>query len=270
MQASSWERNTEWRQGSVIPTALASKLGFILPEQTDSNIAIIISHDCDIVEDNLENEPRIEIIIGQIIQEADPNRTYAKSPNKLHLEIQIDGELQFVELKAANKYQVDKTAIASERPNKRFTLRTVSREILQSWLALRYRRATFPDALNKHLSLLRKTLQDIGKKNPMAVIGFYISYDPDQEIVEPRNPYEVWIVVVYDHTVPEALSYADSAAQKIVDKAEAKFKSPEGWQNIELKQCTAASDEEFTLSDAMSFKNYSLDYISLKEGDDLE
>ncbi len=270
MQASGWERNTEWRQGSIIPSALASKLGFILPEQTYSNIAIIISHDCDIVEDNLENEPQIEIIIGQIIQEADPNRTYAKSPNKLHLEIQVDGELRFVELKATNKHQVNKTEIASERPDRKFALKTTSREILQSWLALRYRRATFPDALNKHLSLLRKTLQDIGKKNPMAVIGFYISYDPDQEIVEPCNPYEVWIVVVYDHTVPAALSYADSAAQKILEKAEAKFKSPGGWQNIELKQCTAASDEEFSLSDAMSFKNYPLDYISLKESGDLD
>lgn len=202
-EPSGWSRDTNWRQGSAIPERISVSLGLI-PENSHSNVAIVISHDCDIVEDNLTNEPTLEVIVGQFITEADPNHTHAKSPNKLHLEFSFEDRPQFIELLSTRKKQVNKSAIAEIEPDMRISLNTNGRGIIQSWLALRYRRAVFPDSLNKHLSLLRETLQAIGKRAPQAIIGFFINFEPDQEIADPDEPYEVWIVIVYDHLSSEA------------------------------------------------------------------
>ena len=191
-------------------------------------------------------------------------RDHAKSPNKLHLELSFDGQSRTVEFVATAKRRKSKASVATEKPDDRFILDPKGIEILQTWLALRYRRAAFPDSLNKHLSELRETLQKIGKRNPHSIIGFYVYFEPDREISDPNEPYEVWIVVVYDHMRADAEAIAADAAKKISERLEAKFKTVKGWRGIDLRGCDYSSDEEFSLYDARTFKNYPLDYISLR------
>ena len=165
------------------------------PEDAQSRIAIVVSHDCDIVEEDLEREPFIEVIVGEFVDSPCPNHTNAKSPNKLHLRLVANGQPRYLELIATEKRPVPKSSFLYVQPDQSVSLSSKSHETLQAWLALRYRRAAFPDALNKHLSALRDALQKIGKKAPEAIIGFYIYYEPDREILESCEPYEVWIVV---------------------------------------------------------------------------
>jgi hypothetical protein len=169
-----------------------------------------------------------------------------------------------LELIATRKTGVSKTQLIGVLPDERISLGPKSREILQTWLALRYKRAAFPDALNGHLSSLRETLQKIGKKSPEAILGFYIYYEPDEELLNPSEPYEVWIVVVYDHTVAGADGIAQQASAKIREKLEAKFKGPLGWECIDLRECEYSSSEQFSLHNAMTFKVFPLDHLSLR------
>jgi hypothetical protein len=245
---------------------VAVSLGLI-GEDPASQVAIVVSHDCDIAEDDLANEPSLEVIAGRFIDEADPNHTYAKSPSKLHIPITVDGRLAILELRSSKKRVVEKTALAADKPDPRIALGPKMREVLQQWLALRYRRATFPDALNSHLSDLRDTLQKIGKKNPQAVIGFFIYFEPDSEIADPNEPYELWVVVVYDHLIAGASEIAEGAAEKISKRLSGKFKHSSGWRNVELRECTSRSDVEFSLYDATTYQNFPLEYISLRAND---
>lgn len=98
MNSIGWKRDTQWRQGSAVPQAASLSLELIHPEDAQSQIAIVISHDCDLAEEDLEREPFIEVIVGKVIDNACPNHTNAKSPNKLHLEFILDGRSQFLEL----------------------------------------------------------------------------------------------------------------------------------------------------------------------------
>jgi len=265
--ACQWTRGTHWKQGSAVAISASLSLGLFGPEHTDIRIPIVVSHDCDIVEDDLANEPTVEIIVGQLVDQADPNLTHAKSPNRLHLEILQRGEAKIVELRATEKHQIDKESLAAFEPNPDIVLSSQSRETLQAWLASRYRRAAFPDALNAHLSLLRETLQKIGKKNPKAVVGFYIYYEPDEELTDPDEPYEIWLVVVFDHLVPDAEEYAKEAADRIRKRVESKFRTSNGWRGVELSSCDISSDDEFSLYHAMTFKSYPLEYLSLRSMD---
>jgi hypothetical protein len=264
MNSIGWKRDTQWRQGSAIPQGASLSIGLIRPENADSHIAVVISHDCDLVEEDLVREPFVEVIIGKVIESVSPNHTNAKSPNKLHLDFLAEGRPLHLELVATEKCQVRKTSLASEYPDSQISLSFKSREILQTWLSLRYRRAAFPDTLNGHLSGLREVLQKIGKKSPEAIIGFYVYYEPDREILDSSEPYEVWIVVVFDHTIIEAEEIAQQASKKITEKLESKFKGPAGWHDIDLRSCEYSSSEQFSLHNAMTFKSFPLDHISLR------
>jgi hypothetical protein len=147
-----WTRETHWRQGSAIELGASLYLGLLKSEAGDSRIVLVVSHDCDIAEDNLDNEPNVEVIVGRIIGEAaDPNLTHAKSPNRLHLDVIRGDSSIFIELLATEKRQVMKSDLAPFEPDPGFALNPQSRETLQAWLASRYRRAAFPDALNRIL-----------------------------------------------------------------------------------------------------------------------
>jgi hypothetical protein len=264
MDSKAWKRATAWRQGSVVPRDAAISLGILGEAQTGAEVLLVVSHDCDIAEDNLDLEPTVEGIVGEIVDDADPNLTYAKSTNTLHLKILLEDHPCVVQLRAPRKLSISKLSLSSVDPDKKYVLSQKGRQILQSWLADRYRRSAFPDALHKHISTIRKTLHEAGKAAPDAIVGFYMSFDPEIEITNEDEPYELWIAVVFDHLVPSADEIAEEVALKISRRLENKFKTAEGWKSIDLRSCQARSDFEFSLYDAQTMKLYRLEHISLK------
>lgn len=258
-----WTRDTKWRQGSVVPEG-AIPIEAAGSSSAAANVLVVISHDCDLAEDDLEAEPFVELMRAEPVTAAEPHNTHAKSPNTLDLEIVFEGETQALRLRAYHKLSVLKKDLACVRPDSRYSMDEKARSILQRWLAARYRRAALPDALHGHLSAIRRTLQEIGKKSPHAILGFYIGHEPDEELTNPEEPYEVWITVVFDHTVVGAEHVAVEAAQRIAARLERKFKTEIGWRSIELRSCEGCSDLLFSLYDAQTLKLYRLEHISLK------
>jgi hypothetical protein len=259
-----WRRDTPWKQGSVVPAETFVTLGIVQGGPESSDILIVISHDCDLAEDDLEIEPFVELLWAQTVPSAEPDFTHAKSPNTLDLEIRFEYGVRALRLKAYSRLTLPKSKLSGVQPDSRFVFDEKSRGILQSWLAARYKRAALPDALYSHLSAIRRTLQEIGKRSPHAIVGFFIDHDPVGETTDPEEPYELWITVVYDHSIPGAEHVAVEAAQKIRTRLERKFKTDKGWTSIDLRYCEACSDREFSLYDAQTLKLYRLEHISLR------
>ena len=261
---SPWSRNTLWKQGSFVLADSFTLLEMDNGVPRDSDVQVVISHDCDLAEDDLDAEPLVEIMKGQIISAAAPDYTNAKSPNTLDLEVRFAGGVQTIRLKASRKFSVPKSKLSDFQPDSRFEFDAKALGILQRWLACRYRRSALPDALHSRLAAIRKTLQEIGNKSPHAIVGFYIDYDPDGDISDPDERYELWINVVYDHLMPDAKQVAIEAAMKIEARLERKFKTDGAWKSIDLRSCQAISDLDFSLYDAQTMKLYRLEHISLK------
>ncbi len=118
--------------------------------------------------------------------------------------------------------------------------------------------------MQRYLSPLRDVLQSLGKKNPSAIIGFFLYFEPDREIENSEEPYELFFVVVHDHLIEGSREIAEQAAEKITTKLTTKYRVQNIWKGVELVKCDIASDEEFSLYNAMTYKNYPLDYISLR------
>ena len=89
-----WSRNTSWRQGSVLAQKDFQAVG--LTDAPNADLAVAISHDCDIANDNLEAEPAVEFIFARILEQTERKLyAYGKIRRTLHLQYEHVGKTVF-------------------------------------------------------------------------------------------------------------------------------------------------------------------------------
>lgn len=229
------------------------------------SLALVISHSCDIVNDDLAREPEIEVVAIRLVDALDPNCANAKNPRLLHLSAFRSGTPVFVEAAATNKLKLSKLALSTFTPDNSFQIELSQLRVLQDWLASRYKRAAFPDSLAALLSRVEKTIEKIGKENPAAILDVFMLYEPDEPTLQAGERYELWINIVYSTEIPNAKSAAEASATRLRQRFEGQFKKNGVWAEIELVECVAVSEAEFTYQEMTRMKRYKLEYISLKE-----
>lgn len=257
-----WSRNTPWRQGSVLAQKDFQAVG--LTDVPDADLAIAISHDCDIANDNLDVEPAVEFIFARILEQHDGIFTNGKNPRTLHIDYKHDGQIVFFELLASKKLILPKNMLENLQPDETYKLNTHSGQILQSWLAARYRRHALPNRLVDRLEAVFKHIEDKGKKNSAGILSFRLSYDPQDEL-PPEEPYELWISIVYissdkDEYREMAVNIASSLQKEFPNLLEKTKHSG----TVDLRKCEAVSEMEFTLRDMRDTVEYHLEHLSYR------
>lgn len=230
-----WSRDTLWRQGNVL---------------------------CDIANTDLSAEPFVEFILGRIREKADGNCTYGKNPRKLHLKYINAGSPVFIELLASEKSQVSKGFLESVHPDPNYEI-VGSRQVLQSWLAARYRRHALPNSLVDRLKPALDFLEKAGKKNSTGILSFRLSYNPQEEL-SVHEPYELWLSIVYVTDQEEYSSMAEKVAQQLQDSFSDLLKETEKHGHVDLRQCEAVSETEFTLRDVRDTVEYHAEHLSYR------
>jgi hypothetical protein len=104
-----------WRQGAIVKqTDNKNLVESIGQDFEDELILIIASQSCDIVNNNIESDPYIEISIARHIAKLDGSLTHNKNPRTLHASLQIctnDADIlqeQHINIKAFEKIYVPK------------------------------------------------------------------------------------------------------------------------------------------------------------------
>jgi hypothetical protein len=164
-----WDRKTPWCQGHVLTAETLAALQLVGNDSLKS-VAVVISHDCDLAQLPAV-EPFVELIVGQRVGLPDGNLTHAKNPRRVHLPATEGGETVFIELTATERRLIPKTDFAEHLPSSRLILEPNARNVLQHWLAARYRRSAFPD-------LFDEWIFETGVGRRLAKI-----------LEPPRNPY---------------------------------------------------------------------------------
>lgn len=139
-----WTREAPWRQGFVLSSETANTLGLKHRESPESTCVVVISHDCDLAIEDLSAEPNVEVIVGRTVT-PNGNFLWSKAPRKLHLPLQREGQEVFVELVATDKSWIPKSQLVGSEPDALWHLSPGGLSVLRSWLAVRYKRAAFPD-----------------------------------------------------------------------------------------------------------------------------
>lgn len=247
----------QWRQGDLVSSNVLQNLGVSIDE---NNIAIVISHDCDISNKELS----VECILGNFIPATkyDGNKTLAKNPRTLHLK--IENSEKFIELNANEKFIISKEQLKNFDSVSQYSLNANQREILQDWLSVRFKRQAIPDALKDRLNPLWELLEKRGKTCYESILGYWIQYDPKNEELNPSETYDFSLFIIYSTNNPEY----ETAAKLIADEVKQKFtnllKKTTHLGHVHLLACEAYSEEEFTLADMRRNIHYRFEYLSYK------
>ncbi len=257
-----WSRNTLWRQGSIL--AQKDFYSLELPSTPDITLAVAISHDCDIAHDNLEVEPDIEFIFARILEQHNGNYIYGKNPRILHLGYTHDAKEVFLELLASKKVTLQKIGLKAVQPDETYKLTHSRNQILQSWLAARYRRHALPNSLVERLRPVSSYIEKEGRKNSSGILSFRLFYEPIEPPNElpPEEAYELWLSIVYSSDDDKYRSMAEEIADKLKIEFPKLLEDTKNIGKVDLRQCKAFSEMEFTLQDMRGTFELHLEHLS--------
>ena len=271
--SSGWSRNTGWRQGSVLPTELAAELGYRHPKAPDDTCVVVISHDCDIANDDLATEPGVEIIVGRRLAAPSPGYTRTRSPRTLHLEIERNGGRIAVELVSTAKACIEKKELVGKHPDRSYRIEATSLYILRHWLAVRYNRSAFPEEFERRI----KSKTDIADRlekilrhydPPISTVFFQLD-TLEERSPSDTSPYKLRIFLAYEPGPEPDLSgeRADEAAARISELFRKRCidQQTHKWVHLELIDCVAVSEDEFPVSLAKNLQQWRLEHLSLNE-----
>ncbi|RUR12521.1 hypothetical protein [Legionella septentrionalis] len=188
-----------WRQGSIIANQDVAKIieqCQIDFELSTYDIAIVITHSCDIANNNLKQLPFIEIIMGKQIKALDGNLTFNKNSRVLHStlhkktsEISIFEEV-FFELKVFETIKVKKEIFLSISPSPNLLLLDRELKGFTDWLSAKVKRPAFPTSFNDLIEKVdsgSKKRRKSAKKLNKNLVGIYIKLFPNQEVKGDEN-----------------------------------------------------------------------------------
>ena len=256
----SWSRETKWRQGCILSPQSFDSLE--LSDTCETTFALAITHDCDIANENQEVEPFVEFVLARLVKTRDGNNEFAKNPRLLHLQARLEGEPVTIELIASRKISIPKCVLAKHEPDERVILERQQRAILQDWLAARYKRQALPDSFNVRFKPLVEFLEKQGKKHASGVIGYWLDYEPRDIELPTEQPYELWLYIVYSIEDRAFEGTARAIATELKEKFFKLMSKTSDNGNLDLRDCEAYSEEEFTLKDLRSNLQYRLEYLS--------
>jgi hypothetical protein len=230
---------------------------------------MVVSHDCDLAQP-IDSEPVVEIIVGRKISTANGNYAFAKNVRTLHLDCTRASTSSIIEIVAADKVFVPKDALQNYEPDPNILLSYEELVILQRWLAARYHRSAFPDEFNNRLreTGLEKVLKDVCKKFGVHLRAIFFDVDEGEEVerIGTADTYCLNIVLLYDtdNDAAVAEANAEEASILIIKAFEEKCRKNLIWENIELQSCEVMSDQAITYRQALSFKEWRSENVSLK------
>jgi len=270
-QAPQWTRDTNWRQGHVLPPEAAARFALTNAADPGSTCVVVITHDCDLANDNLDAEPHVEVIVGRTVAAASGNYSWGKAPRTLHYPIERDGAAATVELVATEKTLLRKSDVAPFEPDPRFNLDGPTLAVLRSWLSARYDRAAFADAF---VTRMRETKADIKLAKALEAHGKNVSFTyfdvDDGKCVERAegDPYKLGVVLVFNPgDDPDAAADAAESAADAVETA-LRGRLPDAGGSIRLEACFAISEDDIPVSQARVLNHWRLEYMTHRAGDE--
>jgi len=231
-------------------------------------IAIVISHDCDIARGQ-DKEPSIEVIVGRRIEKLGTDG-YGKTARRLHVQLESSNGPIIVELVATAKRTVAKRNLADRSPRTDLSFSSENKNVLQLWLATRYRRSAFANEFDAHLKdrSLRRQLGKIFAESGEEIRAVYFDVDGGNLVHRPdaADPFQLNIVLLYDgRKSPHTADVVDKAAEKIEAAFADAFLKDGTWRGIQLLSCIAISDEVMTVAQSQLLQRWNLDHLSLED-----
>jgi hypothetical protein len=259
-----WSRDTQWHQGSVLSAESARKLKL---QDSDAFLHIAISHDCDIANENVINEPQIEFMRGKLAYGGQGKFCDAQNARTLRIHIQNSGIPQDIELKIRDRFFIEKKDLLPHTPESECFVQGKNLVVLQRWLAARYWRSAFSNSFEDRLEKVEKKIDKALKGLTNEIEGVYFRVDDGiNKELDNSEVHELRMLLVYEASASnEHRKLIDEAAKIIQNAFVTAYLCNTVWQEIELVgNCDLISTSVFSYEDQRSFKRWRLDHRSLQ------
>jgi hypothetical protein len=254
-----------WRQGAgCYLSNLSASYDPGASADTDSLVesagafAILVSHDCDIVNRDLAKEPKVEWLIARPIAVIDGSCLYAKNARKFHFE---HAGARYEAL-AHERFSTRRNVLEEQIAEESLILPDQLRDQVADWLAKRYIRPAFPDTFNERTKGARKLAKEALNKAHEFFQRILIKVHPKKELLAGQ-PYEVFIIGVM-----EADEHRDQQkriqCQQVMDSLEICLAE---CSDIEVKDSQLKSDDDVPISWLKYYVHWDFDYLTFRDED---
>lgn len=252
-------QKNNWKQGVIIENPLMEQ---IISETQfydhikDSDLLILYTQDCDLINSCLEKEPFVEFFCVKKVGSINHDFAFGKNPRKIHLKVNDGSIYEFDINKRVKIDRRDLVNIPLEAENPIIPRREM--DIVLGWFSKKYSRPAFPDAFNKIIKDIPKIDRKLTKINidfPM-IKRLFFSLDPEREI-DSTEKYSLDIYILLD-----GLSFEldENVKDFIIPRFEELFMT----ERIDLTEVICVFEDEMTIHELGIFKVWDKEYITLK------
>lgn len=251
-------RRRGWRQGSALTNGADRSVGGDgMGLDKSYTHWILLSHDCDIVHRDFENEPNVEVIGGKLVPTPDGNLFHGKNPRRLQIEI----NKQWVEFHASTRRFIGRNHLANLDPDNNVDLGTSDARSLASWAARRYVRTALPDSFNRRLQSHEKDIKKLLSREGRDICTVYILLIDDAELPEEKE-YKIILVAAMldrDFDMPARRTAVEKTMETIVSLISK-------CDNITVDKLYTYAERDISLTDIRSLRRLEFDYLSYSDG----
>ncbi len=254
-----------WRQGAVLGPELIVKARNVKPKRigfSESDWLIVTSHDCDVVNKQLEKEPEVEVLRASVSQskKLDRQQVWGRNPREMQVEVD-DGSNGVIalSLKVHERWLIPREYLVEQAP--RLVLDNKTRRLIAEWLAKRFIRAAFPSSFDGRWRMRMKDWVGLLQDQSQWVQGIYLRLSTLAELPTDR-PYGVHLIVAVPATVAKAPEWARK-------KPELESLVSSFWEQsepgIECAGVDAIATDKLTLADIEPYQRFDADWISFDD-----
>lgn len=188
-----------WAQGSILdPRTLRSILEN--PDISQHAIGVVITHSCDLRHHSFENEPIIEILVGEPRDGIDALCVNGRHPRTIDIELRASSTSVAYRFEWKNSFRTSRDVLASIDPSGEISVPFESLGQLMGWWSRRVSRTAFPDTFNERLRHRKRQLKSwMGKAHPV-VAEMRIRFEPLGEVLlGDRHQVQVLLLAQGDH-----------------------------------------------------------------------
>ncbi|HMJ10177.1 MAG TPA: hypothetical protein VK524_02170 [Polyangiaceae bacterium] len=242
-----------WRQGSVLQSDLADRVATPeFPDWSEQHRAVVLSHDCDVVNASYDLEPTVELIRAMVVSDADNLLRHGRNPRRLQTE---DSSGSLLDFSIHDRWTVRRSELESSAPSAELSIQEDSLHVLVEWVAKRYTRAAFPDAFNDRTRSANKKLQQELKKNGELITGLFLAISPKEECSPDQNYQVALRVTAAKETL--ALRTREINLVRTTNLIADALRSCKG---IDVVEAELVSETLFTLADLRYFQRWDWDF----------
>jgi hypothetical protein len=249
-----------WRQGAVLGPALFEVARECRPpriELGNDDLLIVTSHDCDVVNPQLDKEPVVEVLRARPLGSKAPDKQKRWGRHPRALQVVIDEVV--VECGVHDRWTVPREALATESPAS--MLPDKERRVVAGWLAKRYIRAAFPTEFDLRWRHEMKAWVKVLDAQSELVQGVYLRLSTLAEL-PPEEPYRCSVVVAVPAERRGGPQWADE--RETLEREVTEF-----WERftpkIELDEVEVLGTDEVTLELLETYQRFDADWVSFAD-----